>query len=67
MRHPSERPLLPGLMLLSLCLAGVSSTAGAGFAVVVFLAIFLVFFGVWWLGWLLRGHELWREERRRRN
>jgi hypothetical protein len=69
--HPVNRPVLQPLMLLCL-------TAGAGFAVshdsehksalfdaaaVVSLACFAILFGLYWLGWLLREHELWRTGR----
>jgi hypothetical protein len=30
---------------------------------IVLFACFLILFAVFWAGWLMRGHELWREER----
>ncbi|WP_433351404.1 hypothetical protein [Micromonospora sp. CA-111912] len=27
-------------------------------------AVFVISFGLYWLAWVLRGHELWREGRR---
>ncbi|MFG3713773.1 hypothetical protein [Micromonospora sp. NPDC047730] len=32
---------------------------------IVLFACFLILFAVFRVGWLMRGHELWREERRR--
>jgi hypothetical protein len=73
--HPVDRPVLQPLMLLCL-------VVGAGLALfhgvehesflldaltVVAFACFVVLFGVYWLGWLLREHDLWREGRKRQS
>jgi hypothetical protein len=70
--HPVDRPVFQPLMLLS-------AIAGAVFTVFydanhgstpygvlagISFACFVVLFGLYWLGWLLREHELWREGRR---
>ncbi len=70
--HPASRPVVPMLMLLSLVLAVVfisMDDLSAGFSLidlasVLSIACFVVLFGVYWLAWLLREHELWRERRR---
>ena len=73
--HPVDRPVLQPLMLLFAVL-------GAGFAIlhgtahesflfdavaVVACACFVVLFGLYWLGWLLREHDLWREGRQQQS
>ena len=70
--HPASRPLIPVLMMLSLVLSGIlifMDDVSAGFSLidlasVVSIACFVVLFGVYWLAWVLREHELWRERRR---
>lgn len=71
-QHPVTGPALPCLM--AFCLV-----VGGGFAIahetehgsflydavsVTGFASFVVAFGVYCLGWLLRGHEQWRQGRR---
>jgi len=60
--HPVDRPVLPPLMLLFLVL-GVVAAFVVPPAALLFFACFVVLFGLYWLGWLLREHELWREGR----
>lgn len=63
--------MLPLLMIVSLGL-GIALTASTSdtpdpspvekaLAVVAF-ACFVSLFSIYWLGWLLRGHELWRKQ-----
>ncbi len=67
-KHPIDRPVLPALMLVFLALAAVLSRWPDGdtgsFGMQLALGLFLAVFAVYWLGWLLRGHELWRDARR---
>jgi hypothetical protein len=75
MSLPPVHPL-PPLMLLAFgvglvltLLVGFAPFAG-GYApaviavAVVAFACFVVLFGLYWLGWLLREHERWRDSRR---
>ncbi|MGW5668442.1 hypothetical protein [Micromonospora sp. NPDC003776] len=72
-KHPVEQPAFRSLMVSSLFLGVVllvcAAQPGAGsrflsaITVLVF-AIFVVSFGLYWLAWVLREHELWREGRR---
>jgi amino acid permease len=69
--HPASRPLVPMLMLLLLVLGVVfvsmddlsTNFSLIDLASVLSIACFVVLFGVHWLAWLLREHELWRERR----
>jgi hypothetical protein len=65
--HPSQQPLLPLTMVVSvvigvlfLRIGGQYAKFGAGFA----FAWFLVSFALYGLAWLLRDHAEWRESRR---
>ncbi|MFG3697366.1 hypothetical protein ACGF5C_05515 [Micromonospora sp. NPDC047620] len=73
--HPVDRP---GPVLLMIVCAGLGTVAASGWngdggriqpiaavLAIVLFACFLILFAVFWVGWLMRGHELWREERRR--
>ncbi|MGK5674090.1 hypothetical protein ACSNOB_14750 [Micromonospora sp. URMC 106] len=73
-KHPVEQPVFRSLMLTSLffgvvfvCAAqGVSNRSflsGVTLLAVLFFAIFVISFGLYWLAWVLREHELWREGR----
>jgi membrane protein DedA with SNARE-associated domain len=71
-QHPINRPVLQPMMLAFLMIGGVLAAlrdtehggplveAGA----VVSLGCFVMLFALYWLGWLLREHELWRNEQR---
>jgi hypothetical protein len=66
--HPSQQPLLPLTMVVSVLIGvlflrvgGQHAKGGAGFA----FAWFLVSFAPYGLAWLLRDHAEWRESRRR--
>ncbi|MEU5942761.1 hypothetical protein ABZ807_27125 [Micromonospora sp. NPDC047548] len=71
--HPVDRPSL--LIVMIICAAlGVLAVSGwngdggrfqpiAAVLAIVLFACFLILFAVFWAGWLMRGHELWREER----
>lgn len=69
--HPVNRPVLPPLMLLCLVVGvGFAATHGSEHGSFLFDAVaviagacFVTLFGLYWLGWLLREHELWREGR----
>ncbi|MGW3608261.1 hypothetical protein, partial [Micromonospora sp. NPDC005161] len=50
--HPSRLCRDPGFQPIAAVLA------------IVLFACFLILFAVFWVGWLMRGHELWRAERR---
>jgi len=68
-KHPVEQPVFRSLMLASLFLAVALLVCGANSnflttLTVLFFAIFVVSFGLYWLAWVLREHELWREGRR---
>jgi hypothetical protein len=65
--HPSQQPLLPLTMVVSvvigvLCLrvGGQHAKLGAGFAFAWFLASFVLYS----FAWILRDHAEWRESRR---
>jgi hypothetical protein len=69
--HPVNRPVLAPLMLVFLVAGGalvmthdteLELPLFDALAVVSF-ACFALLFGLFWLGWLLREHELWREQR----
>ncbi|MEU2610232.1 hypothetical protein ABZ570_01385 [Micromonospora sp. NPDC007271] len=69
-KHPVEQPVFRSLMLTSLFLGVVllalNESPSSGFvsvAALVLLAVFVVSFGLYWLAWVLREHELWREGR----
>ncbi|MBQ0904946.1 hypothetical protein [Micromonospora sp. U21] len=71
-KHPVEQPVFRSLMLTSLFLGVVllvcAAQPGAGsrflsIIAMLFFAIFVVSFGLYWLAWVLREHELWREGR----
>ncbi|MFG2057839.1 hypothetical protein ACGFI9_27840 [Micromonospora sp. NPDC048930] len=73
-KHPVEQPVFRSLMLTSLFLGVVfvcaaQSSANRNFlygvtlVAALFFAIFVVSFGLYWLAWVLREHELWREGR----
>lgn len=70
--HPVNRPVLQPLMLLCLVLGGgFALLHGTEHQSVLFDAAavtsgacFVILFGLYWLGWLLREHELWRDGRR---
>ena len=74
--HPVDRPVLLISMIVcgglgTLAASGWNGDAGrfqpiAAVLAVVLFACFLIMFAVFWVGWLMRGHELWREERRER-
>ncbi|MDZ5447789.1 hypothetical protein U2F26_34670 [Micromonospora sp. 4G57] len=72
--HPVDRP---GLVVFMIVCAGLGALAAGGWngdggrfqpiaavLAIVLFACFLILFAVFWVGWLMRGHELWREERR---
>ena len=68
--HPSQQPLLPLTMVVSVVIGvlflrvgGQHAKFGAGFA----FAWFLVSFALYGLAWLLRDHAEWRESRRNAN
>ncbi|MER7331218.1 MULTISPECIES: hypothetical protein [unclassified Micromonospora] len=72
-KHPVEQPALRSLMLTSLVLAAALLVCGAqpgassrflNAITALFFAVFVVTFGLYWLAWVLREHELWREGRR---
>jgi hypothetical protein len=65
--HPSQQPILPLIMVVSVALGilllrvgGQYAKFGAGFA----FAWFLVTFALYGLAWLLRDHAEWWESRR---
>jgi hypothetical protein len=65
--HPSQQPLLPLTMAVSVVIGvlflragGQYAKFGAGFA----FAWFLVSFALYGLAWLLRDHAEWRESQR---
>jgi hypothetical protein len=68
--HPVNRTVLQPLMALFLVagvlLALLRDTEHGGPLIdvltVVSLACSVVLFGLYWLGWLLREHELWRRD-----
>ena len=72
--HPVDRPDIPALMIVSFVLGLLAAMAWNGnggrfqpvaaVLAVVFFACFLILFAIYWAGWLMRGHEVWREERR---
>ncbi|MFG3418196.1 hypothetical protein [Micromonospora sp. NPDC048063] len=73
-KHPVEQPVFRSLMLTSLLLGVVFVCAGQSVSdgsflsgvmllAALFFAIFVVSFGLYWLAWVLREHELWREGR----
>jgi hypothetical protein len=70
--HPVDRPVLQPLMLLCLVVGAVSGifydtshgSLLSGAVAILSFACFLVLFALYWLGWLLREHDLWREGRR---
>ncbi|HEX5595059.1 MAG TPA: hypothetical protein VFX61_03415 [Micromonosporaceae bacterium] len=69
-KHPVEQPVFRSLMLTSLFLGVVllalnepPSNSFVSVAALVLLAVFVVSFGLYWLAWMLREHELWREGR----
>ncbi|MEV0806513.1 hypothetical protein [Micromonospora sp. NPDC050200] len=69
-KHPVEQPTFRSLMLTSLFLGVVllmlnepPSNGIVSAVALVLLAVFVVSFGLYWLAWLLREHELWREGR----
>ncbi|MGW9196230.1 hypothetical protein [Micromonospora chersina] len=72
--HPVDRP---ALVVSMIACAGLGTLAASGWngdggrfqpvaavLAVVLFACFLILFAVFWVGWLMRGHEVWREERR---
>lgn len=72
--HPVDRRVFPVLMVVSFGL-GVLMARGwngdgglfqpvAAVLAVVFFVCFLILFSIYWTGWLMREHEVWREERR---
>ncbi|MBB5116177.1 hypothetical protein ACGF5H_13940 [Micromonospora chalcea] len=74
--HPVDRP---GLLISMIVCGGLGTLAASGWngdagrfqpiaavLAVVLFACFLIMFAVFWVGWLMRGHELWREARRER-
>lgn len=74
-KHPAEQPAFRSMMLTSAFLGAVllvcasqPSTSSSFLTAVTILmfAIFLISFGLYWLAWMLREHEIWREGRRRR-
>ncbi|MCX4388683.1 hypothetical protein OG777_17320 [Micromonospora peucetia] len=73
--HPIDRPVITVLMIIFFGLGAVAASGWNGdggrfqpiaavLAVVLF-GCFLILFAIFWVGWLMRGHELWREEWRR--
>lgn len=70
--HPVNRPVLQPLMLLCLIVGAVFAllhdteyeSVLFDAAAVTSGACFVSLFGLYWLGWLLREHELWRDGRR---
>ncbi|MER7439606.1 hypothetical protein [Micromonospora avicenniae] len=71
-KHPVEQPTFRSLMATSLFLGVVllvcaarpgASSRFLSVITMLFFAIFVVSFGLYWLAWVLREHELWREGR----
>ncbi|MCW3843924.1 hypothetical protein ONA70_27890 [Micromonospora yasonensis] len=74
-KHPVEQPAFRSMMLTSLFLGivllicaaeGGASSGFLSIVMVLMFAIFLISFGLYWLAWMLREHEIWREGRRGR-
>jgi hypothetical protein len=74
--HPVSRPMLVQLMICFLVIGGLLTLAGTGrdydpsFVPLVMTAAklsfgcFLILFAIYWAGWLVREHVLWRERLR---
>ena len=69
--HPVQTLTLASYMILFLFLGVTASflreALGVVFASIVsgaLFACFLILFGVYWLGWMLRGHVQWQESSR---
>lgn len=73
--HPSDSPALPVLMIVffllglgALSVHGLTDVGMNGIIVNrvvagVFFACFLILFATYWVGWLLRGHAKWQDDR----
>lgn len=69
-RHPVDQPVFRSLMVTALVLGtaallcfGESPSVFLGAVATLLFACFVVSFGLYWLAWVLREHELWRDGR----
>jgi hypothetical protein len=72
--HPVDRPVLPFLMIAFVVIGAAAAANATGddgslrpaalILAIASVTSFVVLLGVYSTGWVLRGHELWRDERR---